>query len=112
MVQQNATASQTNHDFSGPPRCPLILRFGFVGHLWAMAGDLVNGASFGVREGGPQYGQVAVSALGSGRACPATVIDFCPSCQRVARPLSVRRTDVHPSTLPPLAALAFWALLG
>ena len=46
----------------------------------------------------PQYGQVAVSALGSGRACPATVIAFCPSCQLVARPLSVRRTGVHPST--------------
>ena len=39
---------------------------------------------------GPQYGQVAVSALGSGRACPATVIAFYPSCQLVARPLSVR----------------------
>ena len=30
------------------------------------------------RRGGPQYGQGAVSALGSGRACPATVIAFCP----------------------------------
>ena len=52
-----------------------------------------------VRHGGvfgPQYGPVAVSALGSGRACPATVIAFCPSCQLVARPLSVRRTGVHP----------------
>ena len=64
-------------------------------------------------EGGrPQYGQVAVSALGSGRTCPATVLAFCPSCQRVARPWSVQRTDVHPLTLPPLAALAFWAVLG
>ena len=63
-------------------------------------------------EGGPQYGQGAVSALGSGRACPATVITLCPSCQLVARPLSVRRTGVHPSTLPPLAALAVRALLG
>ena len=53
-----------------------------------------------------------MSALGSGRACPATVIAFCPSCQRVARPLSVRRTGVHPSTLPPLATSAVWALLG
>ena len=64
------------------------------------------------RCGRPQYGQVAVSALGSGRACPATVIAFCPSCQLVVRPLGVRRTDVHPSTLPPLAALAVRALLG
>ena len=62
--------------------------------------------------GGAQYGQGAVSALGSGRACPATVIAFCPSCQLVARPLSVRRTGVHPSTLPPLATLAVRALLG
>ena len=28
----------------------------------------------------PQYGQVAVSALGSGRACPATVMAFCSWC--------------------------------
>ena len=55
---------------------------------------------------GPQYGQVAMSALGSGRACPATVIAFCPSCQLVAHPLSVRRTGVHPSTLPLLSTLA------
>ena len=32
-----------------------------------------------------------MSALGSGGACPATVIAFCPSCQLVARPWSVRR---------------------
>ena len=55
---------------------------------------------------GPQYGQVSVSALGAGRACPATVIAFCPSCHLVVRPLSVWRTGVHPSTLPPLATLA------
>ena len=28
--------------------------------------------------GGPQHGRVAVSALGSGRACPTAVIAFCP----------------------------------
>ena len=53
-----------------------------------------------VRNEGPQCGQVAVSALGSGRACPATVIAFCPSCQLMARPLSVRRTGVHSSPSP------------
>ena len=61
---------------------------------------------------GPQHGQVAASALGSGRACPATVIAICPSCQCAAHPLSVRQTVVHPSTLPPLASLALRALLG
>ena len=30
-------------------------------------------------------GQGAVSALGSGRACPTVVIAFCPSCQCTAR---------------------------
>ena len=73
---------------------------------------LGGGGGLGRGPGGPQYGPVAVSALGSGRACPATVIAFCPSCQLVARPLSVRRTGVHPSTLPPLATLAVRALLG
>ena len=63
-------------------------------------------------EGGPQYGQVAVSALGSGRVCPATVIAICPSCQCSVRPLGVRQTEVLPSTLPPLATLALRALLG
>ena len=28
----------------------------------------------------------ALSALGSGRACPTAVIAFCPSCQSLARP--------------------------
>ena len=84
---------------------------GAHGLLWAVP-LTTNCCPETPRVGGPQYGQVAVSAQGSGRACPATVIAFCPSCQRVACPLSVRRTDVHPSTLPPLAALAFWALLG
>ena len=40
---------------------------------------------------GPQYGQVAGSALGSGRACPATFIAFGPSCQCSALLLGVRR---------------------
>ena len=77
-----------------------------------MVVQVSSGAQNPRREGagsggaGPQYGQVAVSALGSGRACPATVIAFCPSCHLVARPLSVRRTGVHLSTLPPLATLA------
>ena len=52
------------------------------------------------------------SALGCGSACPATFIAFCPSCQCSALPLGVRRTQVHPSTLPPLATLALRALLG
>ena len=60
----------------------------------------------------PQYGQVAVSTLGSGRACPAAVIAFCPSCQCSALLLSVRRAHVHPTTLPPLATLAVRAILG
>ena len=40
--------------------------------------------------GEPQHGRVTVSALGSGRACPATVIAFCPWCQCTALPLGVR----------------------
>ena len=59
---------------------------------------------------GPQYGQAAVSALGSGRACPATVIAFCPWCQFSALLLSVRRAGARPLTLPPLATLALRAL--
>ena len=79
-----------------------------------LGGGAVGGGGVGwrVEGGGAQYGRVAASALGSGRACPATVIAFCPSCQLVARPLSVRRTGIHPSTLPPLATLAVRALLG
>ena len=69
---------------------------------------------FGAHVGGggvlwPQYGQVAVSALG---ACPATIIAFCPSCQLMACPLSVKQTVVHPLTLPPLATLAVRALMA
>ena len=30
--------------------------------------------------GGCSNGQVAMSALGSGHACPTAVIAFCPSC--------------------------------
>ena len=57
----------------------------------------------------PQYGQIAVSLLGFGRACPATVIAFCPWCQCSALPMSVRRANAHPLTLPPLST---WALQG
>ena len=35
---------------------------------------------------GPRHGEGAVSALGSGRACPTAVIAFCPSGQYLARP--------------------------
>ena len=52
-------------------------------------GDEQGGGGGGAGQG-PQYGQVAVSALGPGRACPATVIAFCPCCQLVARAFSVR----------------------
>ena len=58
----------------------------------------------------PQYGQVAVSALGSCRACPATVIALCPWCQCSALPLSVRRAGARPLALPPLTTLALRAL--
>ena len=33
---------------------------------------------------GPQYGQVSVSALGSGCTCPMAVIAFCPSSRSTA----------------------------
>ena len=60
----------------------------------------------------PQYGQVAVSALGSDRACPATAIAFFPRCQYSVLPLSVRRANAHPLTLRPLSTLALRALQG
>ena len=58
----------------------------------------------------PQYGPVAVSALGSGCTCPPTVIAFCPSCQCTPLPLSVQRAGARPLTLPPLATLVLRAL--
>ena len=35
---------------------------------------------------GASKGRVAMSALGSGRACPMAVIAFCPSCRSTAHP--------------------------
>ena len=39
-------------------------------------------------------GQVAMSALGSGRACPTAVVNFCPSCRRTALPQYELRPNV------------------
>ena len=50
---------------------------------------LVCGRRLGRAGRGPQYGQVAVSALGSGHACPTAVIAYCPSRQCSACPLRV-----------------------
>ena len=50
-----------------------------------VCGNIVlTGASNNHKYPGPSNGQVAVSALGSGCACPTAVIAFCPSCQRPA----------------------------
>ena len=61
---------------------------------------------------GPQNGRVVMSALGSGRACPAAAIAFCPSCQCPALPQCEVRCQVQPSSLRPLTVLAFQAPLG
>ena len=57
-------------------------------------------------------GQVAVSAFGSGCACPTAVIAICPICQCSAEPQLEVCSAVHPSSLCPLAAFASWALQG
>ena len=62
--------------------------------------------------GGAQNGQVAVSAFGSGCACPTAVIAICPICQCSAEPQLEVCSAVHPSSLCPLAAFASWALQG
>ena len=92
------------HRAAALPSAPVHLRSRRGGR--PAPGRATDAAHMGGRTwgGGAQYGQVAVSALGSGRACSATIIAFCPSCQLVARPLSVRRTGVHPSSLDPTSA--------
>ena len=57
-------------------------------------------------------GQVAVSAFGSGCACPTAVIAICPICQCSAEPQLEVCSAVHSSSLCPLAAFASWALQG
>ena len=57
-------------------------------------------------------GQVAVSAFGSGCACPTAVIAICPICQCSAEPQLEVCSAVPPSSLCPLAAFASWALQG
>ena len=61
---------------------------------------------------GASNGQVAVSAFGSGCACPTAVIAICPICQCSAEPQLEVCSAVHPSSLCPLAAFASWALQG
>ena len=62
--------------------------------------------------GGASNGQVAVSAFGSGCACPTAVIAICPICQCSAEPQLEVCSAVHSSSLCPLAAFASWALQG
>ena len=57
-------------------------------------------------------GQVAVSAFGSGCACPTAVIAICPICQCSAEPQLEVCSAVHSSSLCPLAAFASWAIGG
>ena len=57
-------------------------------------------------------GQVAVSALGSGGACPTAVIAFCPSRRCTALSQYEVCCRVQPSSLRPLSILALWALQG
>jgi hypothetical protein len=64
------------------------------------------------RGGWASNGQVAVSAFGSGCACPTAVIAICPICQCSAEPQLEVCSAVHPSSLCPLAAFASWALQG
>ena len=61
---------------------------------------------------GASNGQVAVSAFGSGCACPTAVIAICPICQCSAEPQLEVCSAVHSSSLCPLAAFASWALQG
>ena len=56
--------------------------------------------------GGGSNGQVAVSALGSGRACPTAVIAFCPSRRDTALLQYEVCCQDQPSSLCPLAVLA------
>ena len=49
--------------------------------------------------GRPQYGQVAVSALGSGRACPATVIGRGGRGGLDTHPPKISKTPTHPQPL-------------
>ena len=64
-----------------------------------------------LREVGPQHGQGAVSAQGSGRACPTAVIALCPMVI-VRRLRSSFRGLRPPHSLLHLALLALWTLLG
>ena len=54
---------------------------------------------------GASNGQVAVSAFGSGCACPTAVIAICPICQCSAEPQLEVCSAVHPSSLVPRRCL-------
>ena len=64
------------------------------------------------RGGGGSNGQVAMSALGSGRACPTAVIAFCPSRRSTALSRYEIWCQLQPSSLCPLSTLELWALQG
>ena len=61
---------------------------------------------------GGSSGQVAVSALGSGRACPTAVIAFCPSGRNSALSQCESCSREQFSCLQPLHLRALRALLG
>ena len=61
--------------------------------------------------GGGSNGHAAMSALGSGRACPTAVIAFCPSSP-VYGTFTVCIVITSSTLVPAPAALALWALLG
>ena len=82
-------------NFSRPNRCEML----YESHK--------TGATYKASNG-----QVAVSAFGSGCACPTAVIAICPICQCSAEPQLEVCSAVHPSSLCPLAAFASWALQG
>ena len=71
----------------------------------------VAGQRLGALQGGASNGQVALSALGSGRACPAAVIAFCPSAdaRRFHSASCVQRSALAPA---PAIRADCWPLPG